>query len=268
MVHRCRGRDNSGKNRSSGKQTGAAAKRRQRRQHLLTQRAAKRMRWRQRRKNRHYQAFRHLTRNQQEVARRLCAGPVDLVPITGWGFVASFLAFLDQLEYHVLHDLAGQGFLRVMIPIARLLLTYHLKILLGLPAMNLVPTKLFREIALLQLIGYTTTQIRSGFCQRGSLAVGPMHKNTLADAVDGLTAEELETVLNGTAQRLVHHGFFTQSKGCFALDASDLLPHAPIRDGAWSPKPTKSAPKRSGSSKSRSTFTASRSLSSTRCICA
>jgi Transposase DDE domain len=205
--------------RSGGKRGEVAAQRRERRRHVLAQRAIKRLR---RRKKRHYHAFGHLTRNQQEVARRLSAGRVDLVTLTGWGFVANFLAFLDQLEYHVLLDLEGQGFVRVMIPIARLLLTYHLKILLGIPAMNLLPTKLFREIALLQLIGYTSTQLRSGFCHRGHLAVGPMHKNTLADALDKLTAEELAFLLNGTAQRLVAHGFFAPSHGCFALDASDL----------------------------------------------
>jgi len=164
------------------------------------------------------------------VARRLSAGQVDLVTLTGWGFVAGFLAFLDKLAYHVLLDLDGQGFVRVMIPIARLILTYQLKILLGIPSMNLVPTKLFREIALLQLIGYTTTQLRGGFSQRGHLASGPMHKNTLADALDKLTADELELLLNGTARRLVAHGFFTHSKGCFALDASDL-PTPPTYQG-------------------------------------
>jgi hypothetical protein len=209
----------------------SAAARRQRRHRLLAQRAAKRARRHHRRPHRRYQAFRHLTRNQQDVARRLSAGHVDLVTISGWGFVASFLTFLDQLEFHVLLDLDGQGFLRVMIPIARLILTYQLKILLAIPSMNLVPLKLFREVALLQLIGYTTTQIRSGFCQRGNLAVGPMHKNTLADALDKLTADELATLLNGTAQRLVQHGFFARSKGHFALDASDL-PTPPTYPGA------------------------------------
>ena len=216
--------------RSAGKRGAVAAQRRERRRQVLAQRASKRGRQRQRRKNHQYHAFLHLKRNQQEVARRLSAGHVDLVTLTDWGFVASFLAFLDQLAYRVLLDLDGQGFVRVMIPLVRLLLTYQLKILLGIPSMNLVPTKLFREIALLELIGYTTTQIRSGFSHRGNLACGPMHKNTLADALDKLTAEELERVLNGTAKRLVAHGLFAKSKGCFALDASDL-PTPPTYSG-------------------------------------
>lgn len=49
-----------------------------------------------------------------------------------------------------------------------------------------------------------------------------MHKNTLADAVERLTAEELEYVLNQTVIRLRERGIFDDSKGHFALDASDL----------------------------------------------
>jgi len=157
------------------------------------------------------------------VAKRLTRGQVTLVTISGWGFVASFLAFLDELGFYALLDLEGKGFKRVMIPIARLVMTYQLKVLLGISSMNLVPTKLFREVALLQLIGYTAAQMQVGFCQRGNRATGPMHKNTLADAVEKLTAEELESLLNKVAQRLVTRGFFAKSKGHFALDATDLV---------------------------------------------
>jgi hypothetical protein len=193
--------------------------------------AEKRERHRYRRQGRPDRAWRHLTRDQQEVARRLVAGQIDLVTISGWGFVSSFLGFLDQLQFGALLDLEGKGFQRVLIPIARLILTYQLKILLGIASINLVPTKLFREIALLQLIGYTTTQLQAGFCQRGNLAQRPMHKNTLADAVERLSADEVAQVLNGTARRLAERGFFAKSTGHFALDASDL-PTTPKYTGA------------------------------------
>jgi hypothetical protein len=61
-----------------------------------------------------------------------------------------------------------------------------------------------------------------GFCRRGNLAAGPMHQNTLADAVERLSAADLAAVLNGTARRLAERGFFAESAGVFALDASDL----------------------------------------------
>jgi len=192
------------------------------RRRVLANRAAKQERRRRTRKGRRYRAWRHLTRDQQEVARRLTAGRIDLVTISGWGIVSSFLAFLDELSFFALLDLEGKGFKRVLIPIARLILTYQLKIFLGIGAINLVPAKLFREIALLQLIGDTTTQMQVGFCQRGHLDRGPMHKNTLADAVERLSADDLAAVLNGTAHRLAERGFFATSKGHFALDASDL----------------------------------------------
>ncbi len=200
----------------------ASLMRERKRRRVVVNRAAKRERRHRTRQGRSYRAWRHLTRDQQEVARRLSAGQIDLVTISGWGFVSSFLAFLDELQFFALLDLEGKGFQRVLIPIARLVLTYQLKILLGIASINLVPTKLFREIALLRLIGYTTTQMQVGFCQRGNLPVGPMHQNTLADAVERLSADDRERVLNGTAQRLAQRGFFAQSKGHFALAASDL----------------------------------------------
>lgn len=196
--------------------------REKKRRRVLAKRAAQRERRRRRGGGRHYREWRDLTRDQQEVARRLTAGRIDLVTISGWGFVSSFLAFLDELCFFALLDLEGKGFKRVLIPISRLVMTYQLKILLGIGSINLVPTKLFREIALLRLIGYTTTQMQVGFCERGNLAQGPMHKNTLADAVERLSADELAAVLNGTAKRLAERGFFATSKGHFALDASDL----------------------------------------------
>lgn len=205
-------------------------KRRQRR--LLARRTA-----RQRTPRRHALPTGPLTRNQQEVASRLLQGQVDFVTLSSWSFLLPFLAFLEEVRFLALLDLPGTGFCRVMIPVARLLLTYQLKILLGIGSINLVPTKLFRERALLKLIGYTALQLQAGCCCRGQLVIGPMHKNTLADAIERLTADELAALLNGTATRLAARGFFDQSQGTFALDAS-LLETSPHYHGAGRTKRT------------------------------
>jgi Transposase DDE domain len=178
-----------------------------------------------------YAPWRQFTRNQEEVARRLTAGQITGVTVTGWSYAAQFLSFLDLVGYCALLNLEGQGFVRVMIPIAQLVLTYQLKVRLGIGSINLVPTRLFREWALLQLIGYTTTQLQSGFCQRGHLTQGPMHQNTLADAIERLQPAELERLLNATVQRLRARGCFRTSRGHYALDASDL-PTTPRYTGA------------------------------------
>lgn len=185
-------------------------------------RTAKLAKHRRERRHAKYEVWRHLTRDQQEVAKRLTRGDVTLVTICGWGLVASFLAFLDEIGFYALLDIEGKGFKRVMIPVARLVMTYQLKVLLGIPSINLLPTKLFRDVALLKMIGYAETEMRAGFCQRGHLATKPMHKNTLADAIERLNGEELETLLNATAKRLAERGFFRKSGGHFALDATDL----------------------------------------------
>ena len=192
------------------------------RQGFLANRAAKLERQRRKRKNKRHEPWRYLARDQKEVAKRLTLGQITMVAVSGWGLVGDFLTFLDEIGFCALVGIEGRGFKRVMIPVARLIMTYQMKILMGISSINLVPTRLFRQAALLKLIGYNTVQMQVGFCQRGNLAAGPMHKNTLADAVERLTAEELEYVLNETVIRLRDKGLFDKSKGHFALDATDL----------------------------------------------
>jgi hypothetical protein len=171
------------------------------------------------------------TRNQQEVAKRLLAGEVKMVGGTGWSFVEPFLAFLGEVGFYEVIRIDGEKFVRKMMAVSLLILTYEVKVLLGLAGMNCVGKTLFRDIALLKLIGYSTRQLQEGICQRGyDDKQKPMHKNVLADAVEKLTAEELETILNKSIQRLAAKGVFAESQGHFALDGSDLETTARYRD--------------------------------------
>lgn len=171
------------------------------------------------------------TRNQKEVARRLLAGEVSMVGGTGWSFVEPFLAFLGEVGFYEVIQIDGERFIRKMMAVSLLILTYEVKVLLGLAGMNCVGKTLFRDIALLKLIGYSTRQLQDGFCQRGyGDKQKPMHKNVLADAVEKLTAKELEYVLNTSIQRLVEKGVFAESRRHFALDGSDLETTARYQD--------------------------------------
>ena len=163
------------------------------------------------------------TRNQKEVAKRLLAGEVSMVGGTGWSFVEPFLAFMGEIGFYEMIQVDGERFVRKMMAVSLLILTYEVKVLLGLSGMNCVGKTLFRDIALLKLIGYTSQQLQEGFCQRGyGDKQKPMHKNVLADTVEKLTAKELETILNRSIQRLAAKGVFRESQGHFALDGSDL----------------------------------------------
>lgn len=171
------------------------------------------------------------TRNQKEVAKRLLAGEVSMVGGTGWSFVEPFLAFLGEIGFYEVIQIDGERFIRKMMAVSLLILTYEVKVLLGLAGMNCVGTTLFRDIVLLKLIGYSTRQLQEGFCQRGyGDKQKPMHKNVLADEIEKLTAKELETILNTSIQRLAIKGVFGESQGHFALDGSDLETTALYRE--------------------------------------
>src|SRR3972149_10447393 len=121
----------------------------------------------QRRKNRGTAHGPRPTRNQHEVAKRLLAGEVAMVGGTGWSFVEPFLAFLGEVGFFEILQVDGEKFRRQMAAVSLLLLTYQVKVLLGLSGMNCVGQTLFRDLALLKLIGYTSEELRDGFCRRG-----------------------------------------------------------------------------------------------------
>jgi len=108
------------------------------------------------------------THNQKEVAKRLLAGEVSMVGGTGWSFVEPFLAFLGEIGFYEVIQIDGERFIRKMMAVSLLILTYEVKVLLGLAGMNCVGTTLFRDIVLLKLIGYSTRQLQEGFSRRTS----------------------------------------------------------------------------------------------------
>lgn len=150
---------------------------------------------------------------------------------TGWAFVEPCLAFLSEVGLLEILHIEGEKFIRQMADLSRLLLPYQVKVLLGLAGMNCIGQTLFRDLAWLKLIGYTSAQVRDGFCQRGKPGKQkPLHKNVLADAVEKLTADEVNYILNESVKRLVAQGLFADSRGHFALDGSDLETTARFRD--------------------------------------
>jgi hypothetical protein len=187
------------------------------------QRAQKRGEARQKRKSKKYNPARYLSRNQQEVVNRLLNGEVSMISRASWAFFEPFLLFLHEVGFFEAIGVEGKQFRRQMIEVSLLITTYCTKVLLGIASVNQVPSRLFRDRALMLLIGYSTDQMLSGFCHRGHEdKQKPMHKKVLAAAVEKLTAAEVAYILNETVKRLAERGLFKQSRGHFALDSSDL----------------------------------------------
>lgn len=107
-----------------------------------------------------------------------------------------------------------------MIPVVMLITTCSVKILLGISSMNKIPSLLFREIALLSMIGFTATQIKNGSCNRGKGKSIPINKNTLSRMLSRLTQSEVNSILNEIVKVLAKKGFIKGNT--FILDATDI----------------------------------------------
>lgn len=177
-----------------------------------------------REKNRQYLAWQHLTRNQKEVANRILAGKYEFLKDGGWGFLDKFIIFLKTIGFLKILDVSGEGYERRMITISKLLMTYQMKILLGISSMNQVPDILFKDTGLLMLLGFTAKQIKNGHCKRskkrGKKRNGPMHKDTLADALEKFSAEEVEKILNESV-RILNEGKFIDDD-IYICDTTDI----------------------------------------------
>lgn len=177
------------------------------------------------RKKKAYRCWKYYTRNQKEVAKRISAGDYEIVSGQGWGFFDRFFQFLRVLGFLVLLEIQGAGFERKMMAVSQLLLCYQAKILLGIGSMNAVPETLFKDIGLLKILGFTAKEIQQGTNERWKgrgkeKPSGPMHQQTLANALENFTAWEIELLVNEAVKLLSKHGFIRGS--IFALDATDL----------------------------------------------
>jgi hypothetical protein len=142
------------------------------------------------------------TRNQEAVAAAIARKEyTDMTP-TGAAMVDEFFALMDKVG--ILDRLAVEGlYQRRLVPIVLLVATYCAKVIMGLSSQNQMPTHLFRDAGLLRRIGYTAKQIDEGFSKRGKGNTHPIHKDTVADALERLTEDESQGIFEGTVKDIV-----------------------------------------------------------------
>ena len=159
------------------------------------------------------------TRNQEAVAAAIGRKEyADMTP-TGVGVVDEFFALMDRVG--ILKRLKVEGtYQRRLIPLVLLVVTYCARIIKGLSSQNQIPTHLFQDAGLLRLIGYTAKQIEEGFCKRGKGRTHPVHKNTVADALERLTEEESRGIFYGSAEDLVKAKLLEDT--IFSMDGTEL----------------------------------------------
>jgi hypothetical protein len=161
-------------------------------------------------------------RAQREVYRKLSARErPEAVVGAGWGFLDHFFIFLFSLGFFARIDFRPKRVKRVMIPTVLMILTYEVKQLMGISSMNQLEEHLFRDTALLKIIGFTARQIQEGFCCRGKgKRRGPMHRDTLADLLSKFSSKEVDFILREAVRVLVKHRLIRGRT--YILDATDL----------------------------------------------
>ena len=138
---------------------------------------------------------------------------------SGIGVADEFFALMDQVG--ILDRLTVKGtYQREMVPMALLMTTYSAKVIMGISSQNQLSTHLFRDAGLLRLIGYTAKQIDEGFCKRGKGRTHPIHKDTVADALERLTEDESQGILAGSVTDLVKAKLVADT--IFSMDGMEM----------------------------------------------
>ena len=169
-------------------------------------------------------------RDDARVARRLYRKQVvdGVYQLDGGAVLDDFLYFLHELGVvDLLHDVQGTAVQRKMVPFVQYVLLSSLKTLFGIESINALPSLLFSDEALMQLVGFNAQQVRQGICQRGATTrqgerpPGPICPDTLAKNIVKWNLRDLEAVFNGSIRALAKAGVFG-AKVTGIADGTDL----------------------------------------------
>ncbi len=157
--------------------------------------------------------------NQEAVAAAIVRNDYLDMTATGVEIADEFFGLMNEVG--ILERLKVEGdYQRRMVPMVLLLVTYCARVITGLSSQNQMPTHLFRNAGLLRRIGFTARQVKEGFCRRGKGVMRPIHKNTVADALEHLSEEESQAIFDGSVEDLVRARFVKDTT--FSIDGTEL----------------------------------------------
>ena len=169
-------------------------------------------------------------RDDSRVARRLYRQQVidGVYRLDEGALLDDFFHFLQAIGVMtLLEETHGAAMPRERLPFVPYVLLYGLKTLFGIERINALPSVLFSDAALMQLVGFKAQQVRQGICQRGRTTrqgeriPGPMCPDTLAKNIVQCNVRDLEAVFNGAIRALAKAGVFG-TKVTGIADGTDL----------------------------------------------
>jgi hypothetical protein len=169
-------------------------------------------------------------RDDARVARRLYRKQLvdGVYRLDEGALLDDFFHFLQAIGVmSLLEEAHGAAIHRAMVPFVQYVLLYGVKTLFGIESINALPSLLFSDEALMQLVGCNAHQVRQGLCQRGATKrqgerrPGPICPDTLANNIVKWNLRDLEAVFNGAIRALARAGVFGQQVTGIA-DGTDL----------------------------------------------
>jgi hypothetical protein len=169
-------------------------------------------------------------RDDSRVARRLYRKPLvdGVYRLDEGALLDDFGHFLQAIGVMaLLQEAHGAAIHRQMVPFVQYVLLYGVKTLFGIESINALPSLLFSDEALMQLVGCNAQQVRQGICQRGATTrqgerlPGPICPDTLANNIVKWNLRDLEAVCNGSIRALAKAGILG-AKVTGIADGTDL----------------------------------------------
>ena len=155
-------------------------------------------------------------RDDSRVARRLYRKQLvdGVYRLDEGALLDDFFHFLQGIGVMaLLEEVHGAAIHREMLPFVQYVLLYGVKTLFGIKSINALPSLLFSDEALMQLVGFNAQQGRQGICQRGATKrqgerlPGPICPDTLAKNIVKWN-ERTRNEFRGKAAR--YGGFWVQ----------------------------------------------------------
>jgi Transposase DDE domain len=169
-------------------------------------------------------------RDDSRIARRLYRKQLidGVYRLDAGALLDDFFHFLQAIGVMtLLEQIRGVAMQRVLVPFVQYVLLYGMKTLLGITSINALPSLLFSDEALMQLVGFNAQQVRQGVCQRGRTkrqrerTPGPICPDTLANNIVQCNLRDLEAVFNGAIRAVAQAGVFGKRVTGIA-DGTDL----------------------------------------------
>jgi hypothetical protein len=169
-------------------------------------------------------------RDDARVARRLYRKPLvdGVYRLDEGALLDGFWHSLQAIGVMTLLEEAhGAAIRRTMLPFVQYVLLYGVKTLFGMESTNALPSLLFSDEGIMQLVGFNAQQVRQGICQRGATKrqgerlPGPIGPDTLAKNMVKWHLRDLEAVFNGAIRALAKAGVFG-AKITGIADGTDL----------------------------------------------